>query len=80
MKDFEGSVQFFHARIGGGVTSTLETKEPGGFQECEWLMLPTKCQSVVLRSVHEVTMAEHLGISKTKDDGFTKVVAIDQGF
>ena len=79
MNDSEGSVQFFHVRIGGSATSTLETKQPGEFQECEWLVLPTKSQSVVLRWVHKVPMAGHLGISKTKDDSFTKVLTIGHG-
>ena len=39
----------------------------GGAQECEQLVLPAPCRSVVLHLAHKVTMAGHLGVTKTKD-------------
>ena len=34
---------------------------------CEQLELPAPCRSLVLRLEHEVPMAGHLGVTKTKD-------------
>ena len=38
-----------------------------GAQECEQLVLPAPCRSVVLHLAHKVPMAGHLGVTKTKD-------------
>ena len=34
---------------------------------CEQLVLPQKCRDLVLRLAHDVPMAGHLGVTKTKD-------------
>ena len=36
-------------------------------KSCEQLVLPKKCHSVVLHLAHDVPIAGHLGITKTKD-------------
>ena len=41
--------------------------EEGGVRECEQLVLPQRCRDAVLHLAHEVPMAGHLGITKTKD-------------
>ena len=36
-------------------------------RQCEQLVLPRRCQALVLRLAHDVPMAGHLGVTKTKD-------------
>ena len=41
--------------------------EPGDVRQSEQLLLPQQCRRLVLRLAHDVPMAGHLGITKTKD-------------
>ena len=36
-------------------------------RRCEQLVLPKQCRPLVLRLAHDIPMAGHLGITKTKD-------------
>ena len=67
MKDSESGTKF--ARKAGLLYRIWKPKgvKKGGAQECEQLVLPAPCRSVVLRLAHEVPMAGHLGVTKTKD-------------
>ena len=67
MEDSESGTKF--ARKGGLLYRIWKPKgvEKGGAQECEQLVLLAPCRSVVLRLAHEVPMAGHLGVTKTKD-------------
>ena len=40
---------------------------PGDVRSCEQLVLPRACRSLVLRLAHDIPMAGHLGVTKTKD-------------
>ena len=40
---------------------------PEGVRQYEQLVLPRQCHNLVLRITHDVPMAGHLGITKTKD-------------
>ena len=66
MEDPESSVKFLRKE---GVLYRLwkPPKRPAEFSEYEQLVLPTKCRKIVLGLAHEVAMAGHLGITKTKD-------------
>ena len=44
-----------------------EDSDAGDVRSCEQLVLPRKCRSIVLRLAHDVPMAGHLGVTKTKD-------------
>ena len=44
-----------------------EDSNAGDVWSCEQLVLPRKCRSIVLRLAHDVPMAGHLGVTKTKD-------------
>ena len=39
----------------------------GDVRACKQLVLPQQCQQVVLQLAHDVPMAEHMGITRTKD-------------
>ena len=41
--------------------------EAGDVHQCKQLVLPEQCRALVLRLAHDVPMAGHLGITKTKD-------------
>uniref|UniRef100_A0A1X7U6T0 Integrase zinc-binding domain-containing protein n=1 Tax=Amphimedon queenslandica TaxID=400682 RepID=A0A1X7U6T0_AMPQE len=45
----------------------MEEGSPPGLFELKQLVLPVECRAVVLKLAHEVPMAGHLGITKTKD-------------
>ena len=40
---------------------------PEDVRQCEQLVLPQQCRNLVLRIAHDIPMAGHLGITKTKD-------------
>ena len=44
-----------------------EDSDAGDVRSCEQLVLPQECRSIVLRLAHDVPMAGHLGVTKTKD-------------
>ena len=44
-----------------------EGSSEGDVRECQQLVLPQQCRQAVLRLAHDVPMAGHMGISKTKD-------------
>ena len=63
-----GSSSQFHYRDGMLYrTWKPQGAEAGGPQEYEQLVLPSQCRGAVLRLAHEVPMAGHLGVTKTKD-------------
>ena len=39
----------------------------GDVRQCEQLVLPVQCRSVVLHLAHDIPMAGHLGVAKSKD-------------
>ena len=66
--DDSGNTAKFQYR-GGLLYRTWRPKgsKEGGVQECDQLVLPQECRNTVLRLAHEVPMAGHLGVTKTKD-------------
>ena len=44
-----------------------ENSDAGDVRSCEQLVLPQECRFIVLGLAHDVPMAGHLGVTKTKD-------------
>ena len=63
----DGTRVYFYYQAGLLYRHWSPQKEDREVQACNQLVLPQPCRGVVLRLAHDIPMAGHLGITKTKD-------------